>query len=187
MTKLVILDRDGVINQDSKHHIRSPEEWIPLPGSLEAIAHLNHFGFKVVVVTNQSGIERGLFSLEQLNAIHQKMRQALDRVGGQIDGIFFCPHTAARNCQCRKPKPGLMLEISDRLSIELKNIPVVGDSIRDLQSAWAVKANGILVKTGNGLSTIAEHSAELLQHQVKICSNLTEAAEYIISSARCEI
>ena len=182
VTKLVILDRDGVINQDSINYIRSPEEWIPITGSLKAIARLNHFGFRVVVATNQSGIERGFFSLEQLNAMHQKMRQALERVGGQLDGVFFCPHAAEHNCNCRKPKPGLLLEIRDRLGLDIRTATFIGDSLRDLQSAWAVGAKGILVKTGKGLQTISAHHAEL--GETKIFADLATAVEHVIAANR---
>ena len=178
ITKLVILDRDGVINKDSIDHVRSPETWIPIPNSLEAIAKLNHAGSKVVVATNQSGIERGYFSLEQLNAIHQKMRQALERVGGKIDGVFFCPHVAESHCKCRKPLPGLLSEISERLGMELKNVPIIGDSYRDLQSAWAVGARGMLVKTGNGLNTLSQYADKL--HTTEIFADLATAVEHII-------
>lgn len=180
VTKLVILDRDGVINQDSVNYIKSPEEWIPIPKSLEAIARLNHAGFKVVIATNQSGISRGYFALEQLNAIHQKMRQTLDRLGGQIDGIFFCPHADADNCNCRKPMPGLLLEIGERLGLDLQKVPMIGDSYRDLQSAWAVGARGILVKTGKGLNTLAKHGHEL--NATLVFTDLAAASEYLINT-----
>lgn len=184
--KLVILDRDGVINKDSTEYIKSVEEWIPIAGSLEAIARLNHFGFKVVVVTNQSGLARGLFSLEQLNAIHQKMRQELDRVGGQLDGIFFCPHAPQDHCYCRKPLPGLLLEVRDRLGIDLNHIPVIGDSYRDLQSAWAVGAQGLLVKTGKGRTTLAHYRLELEESHTHVFADLSSAIETIISTSFIE-
>jgi len=178
IAKLVILDRDGVINKDSIDYIKSPEEWIPIPKSLEAIARLNHAGFKVVVATNQAGVGKGHFSLEQLNAIHQKMRQSLERVGGKLDGVFFCPHTTEFNCKCRKPLPGLLLEISERLGIDIKHIPVVGDSYRDLQSAWAVGAKGILVKTGKGLNTLAQYK-EMIGN-TEVFADLAAVVEHIL-------
>lgn len=180
ITKLIILDRDGVINKDSINYIRSPEEWIPIPKSLEAIAKLNQAGFKVVVATNQSGVGRGYFPLERLNAIHQKMRQSLERVGGKIDGIFFCPHAVEANCKCRKPLPGLLVEISERLGIDMKYVPVIGDSYRDLQSAWAVGARGILVKTGKGLNTLAQYKNEL--STTEVFADLAAAVEYILET-----
>src|SRR5512147_2606009 len=129
--KLVILDRDGVINFDSDQFIKSPEEWKPIPGSLEAIARLNQAGFRVVLATNQSGIGRGLFDMATLNAIHDKMHKALAQVGGRIDALFFCPHTADSKCDCRKPKPGMFEEISKRFNINLAGVPAIGDSLRD--------------------------------------------------------
>jgi D-glycero-D-manno-heptose 1,7-bisphosphate phosphatase len=152
-SKLIILDRDGVINQDSDLYIKSPEEWVPLPGSLEAIARLNQWGYRVVVCTNQSGIGRGLFGMDTLNAIHDKMIKAASHVGASIDAIFFCPHTNADNCGCRKPKPGMFQEIAARYNLDLTGIPAVGDSLRDLQAAVAVGAQPMLVLTGKGKKT----------------------------------
>ncbi|MEW6165649.1 MAG: D-glycero-beta-D-manno-heptose 1,7-bisphosphate 7-phosphatase [Pseudomonadota bacterium] len=152
-SKLIILDRDGVINQDSDLYIKSPEEWVPLPGSLEAIARLNQWGWRVVVCTNQSGIGRGLFGMDMLNAIHDKMIKAAAHVGGTIDAVFFCPHTNADNCDCRKPKAGMLREIATRYNLDLAGVPVVGDSLRDLQAASAVGAQPLLVLTGKGTKT----------------------------------
>jgi D-glycero-D-manno-heptose 1,7-bisphosphate phosphatase len=152
-TKLVILDRDGVINQDSDLYIKSPDEWLPLPGSLEAIARLNQAGYRVVVCTNQSGIGRGLFGMDTLNIIHEKMLKAVAQVGGSIEAIFFCPHTNADECDCRKPKTGMLKEIAARYNADLAGVPVIGDSLRDLQSALAVGAQPVLVLTGKGEKT----------------------------------
>jgi D-glycero-D-manno-heptose 1,7-bisphosphate phosphatase len=154
--KLIILDRDGVINRDSDLYIKSPEEWVPLPGSLEAIARLNQWGYRVVVCTNQSGIGRGLFGMDMLNAIHEKMIKAASHAGGSIDAIFFCPHTNADNCDCRKPKAGMFKEIAARYNTDLSGVPVVGDSLRDLQAALAVGAQPLLVLTGKGKKTQAD-------------------------------
>jgi D-glycero-D-manno-heptose 1,7-bisphosphate phosphatase len=151
--KLIILDRDGVINYDSDQFIKSPEEWRPIPGSLEAIARLNQAGYRVVVATNQSGIGRGLFDMPTLNAIHDKMHKSLAQVGGRIDAIFFCPHTNEADCGCRKPKSGMMLEISARYGIGLVGVPAVGDSLRDLESAARLGASPYLVLTGKGMRT----------------------------------
>jgi D-glycero-D-manno-heptose 1,7-bisphosphate phosphatase len=151
--KLIILDRDGVINFDSPQFIKSPEEWKPIPGSLTAIARLNQADYHVVLATNQSGIGRGLFEMDTLNAIHEKMLKALADVGGHIDAIFFCPHTAADNCACRKPKPGMLKEIATRFNTDLTGVPTIGDALRDLQSAVAVGALPILVRTGKGKKT----------------------------------
>jgi D-glycero-D-manno-heptose 1,7-bisphosphate phosphatase len=152
--KLIILDRDGVINEDSDEYIKSPEEFIPIPGSLEAITRLNHAGYMVLVATNQSGIARGLFSMETLNQIHDKLKQLLNAYGGRIDGIFFCPHGPEDKCHCRKPQPGLYEEIAQRLDIDLFEVPAVGDSLRDLQAAQLVGATPILVRTGKGERTL---------------------------------
>jgi D-glycero-D-manno-heptose 1,7-bisphosphate phosphatase len=178
---LVVLDRDGVINQDSDDYIKSPEEWIPIAGSLEAISRLNHFGFRVVVATNQSGIARGLFGIDTLNAIHQRMRQELDRVGGQVDAIFFCPHGPRDDCHCRKPRPGLLYQIRDRLGIDLADVPVIGDSLRDLQCATTVGARPILVETGKGKRTLA--SAQEQIPGLPVFPDLSAAAEAIIGYA----
>ena len=149
-TKLVILDRDGTINQDSDDYIKSPEEWIPLPGALEAIARLNHAGWQVVVASNQSGLGRGLFDMATLNAMHAKMNKLLTAVGGRIDAVFFCPHGPEDQCNCRKPLPGLLEQIGERLGIDLKGTHVVGDSLRDLQAGVAVGCQPHLVHTGKG-------------------------------------
>ena len=151
--KLIILDRDGVINYDSEQFIKTPDEWKPLPGSLEAIARLNQDGYRVVVATNQSGIGRGLFDMPTLNAIHDKMHKSLAQVGGRIDAIFFCPHTNEADCSCRKPKSGMMLEISARYGVGLADVPAVGDSLRDLEAAARLGANPYLVLTGKGNKT----------------------------------
>lgn len=153
--KLIILDRDGVINFDSDSFIKSPDEWQPIPGSLEAIARLNQAGYRVVVCTNQSGIARGLFNMNALNAIHQKMHMAAQEVGAEIDAIFFCPHAAADNCDCRKPKAGMFLEIARRYDISLKGIPNIGDSLRDLQAGFNCGCIAHLVLTGKGTKTQA--------------------------------
>ena len=148
--KLVILDRDGTINQDSDDFIKSPEEWIPLPGALEAIARLNHAGWQVVVASNQSGLGRGLFDMATLNAMHAKMNKHLSAVGGRIDAVFFCPHGPEDQCHCRKPLPGLFEQIGERLGMDLSGAHVVGDSLRDLQAGVAVGCTPHLVHTGKG-------------------------------------
>ncbi|MDO9012048.1 MAG: D-glycero-beta-D-manno-heptose 1,7-bisphosphate 7-phosphatase [Gallionella sp.] len=154
--KLIILDRDGVINLDSDQFIKNPAEWQPIPGSLEAIARLNQADYRVVVATNQSGIERGLFDMPTLNAIHDKMHKACALVGARIDAVFFCPHTAESRCDCRKPNPGMLEEIAARYNTDLAGVPVVGDSLRDLQSAAVVGAIPYLVLTGKGVKTQAK-------------------------------
>lgn len=151
--KLIILDRDGVINYDSDAFIKSPDEWMPIPGSLEAIARLNQAGYRVVVSTNQSGIARGLFNIVTLNAIHQKMHAAAQTVGADIDAVFFCPHAADDNCDCRKPKPGMLREIATRFNVSLKGVPTIGDSLRDLQAGFVAGCMPYLVLTGKGEKT----------------------------------
>lgn len=155
MGRVIILDRDGVINEDSPEFVKRPEEWFPIPGSLEAITRLNHSGYRVVVATNQSAIGRQLFDIEMLNRIHAVMLARLADIGGNIEAIFFCPHTPRDNCQCRKPEPGLLLAIADRLRVPINQIPVVGDSQRDLDAAGSAGALPHLVRTGNGKATEA--------------------------------
>lgn len=154
--KLIILDRDGVINHDSEQFIKSPEEWKPLPGSLEAIARLTQAGYRIVVATNQSGVARGLFDMTTLNAIHEKMHKACAQAGGRIDAVFFCPHAAESNCECRKPKSGMIQEIAERYGMDLAGVPSVGDSLRDLEAAMRLGAQPILVLTGKGQKTQAK-------------------------------
>ena len=161
---LVILDRDGVINHDSDDYIKSPDEWQPLPGSLEAIARLCRADYTVVVATNQAGVGRGLFSQEMLIRIHRKMASSIRDKGGRLDSVFFCPHSPAEQCGCRKPKPGMLLEISERLGIGLSGVPVVGDSLRDLEAAEAAGAIPVLVKTGRGRLTQEKLSKGELSH-----------------------
>lgn len=151
--KLIILDRDGVINHDSDQYIKSPEERRPIDGSLEAIARLNQWGWRVVVATNQSGIGRGLFGMDTLNAIHDKMIKSLGLVGGRIDAIFFCPHAADSTCNCRKPKSGMFEQIAERFNVDLAGVPAVGDSLRDLQAGISVGCEPYLVLTGKGRRT----------------------------------
>ena len=157
--KLVILDRDGVINHDSDEYIKSPEEWVPIPGSLEAIARLHREGYKVVVVTNQSGVGRGLFDMNMLGHIHSKMLEAVRAKGGEIDAIFFCPHRPEDNCRCRKPQPGLYQEVTERLKVNLSGVYSVGDSERDIIVARLVSARPVLVRSGKGKRTLKRSKA----------------------------
>jgi D-glycero-D-manno-heptose 1,7-bisphosphate phosphatase len=151
--RLVILDRDGVINRDSDEFIKSPEEWEALPGSLEAIARLSQAEFRVVIITNQSGIARGLLTLNTLNRIHQKLLTQLHALGGEIDAIFFCPHGPDDRCNCRKPSPGMFEELKQRLKCNLSGVDAVGDSLRDLVAAREAGANPVLVRSGKGSAT----------------------------------
>ena len=177
--KLVILDRDGVINQDSDEYIKTVDEWIPLPGSLEAIARLNQAGYHVVVATNQSGIARGYFDHTALNAMHHKMHKLLAKLGGQIDGVLYCPHAPEDRCECRKPKPGMYLDIARRWGIDLKGVPVIGDSRRDLEAAVSMEAKPILVKTGKGAGTMSDLSGlgnvDVYEDLAKVVDKLVNA------------
>ena len=152
--KLVVLDRDGVINHDSDQYIKNPDEWQPIAGSLEAIARFTQAGYQVVVATNQSGLGQGLFDMAALNAMHDKMHKAVNQLGGRIDAVFFCPHVKDAGCACRKPKPGMLLEIAERFNLALAAVPAIGDSLRDLQAASAAGARPILVLTGKGRQTV---------------------------------
>ena len=174
--KLVVLDRDGTINHDSERFIKSPAEWKPIKGSLEAIARLTHAGWRVVVATNQSGIAGGLFDVATLNAIHDAMHRAAAQAGGRIDAIFFCPHAADADCECRKPKPGMLHEIAARLNVELGDVPVIGDSLRDMQAAAAAGARPILVLTGKGKKT---RDAGGLPEGTQIFADLAAVAEHL--------
>jgi D-glycero-D-manno-heptose 1,7-bisphosphate phosphatase len=153
-TKLIILDRDGVINFDQESFIKSPEEWVPIEGSLEAIARLNQADYRVVVATNQSGVARGLLDLDTLNAIHHKMHAAALASGAKIDAIFFCPHSAKENCDCRKPRTGMFQEIAKRYNVKLKGVPSIGDSLRDLQASYIAGCTPYLVLSGKGKTTM---------------------------------
>jgi D-glycero-D-manno-heptose 1,7-bisphosphate phosphatase len=172
--KLVILDRDGVINTDSAQFIKSPDEWQPIAGSLDAIARFNHAGYRVVIATNQSGVGRGLFDMATLNAIHEKMHRALATHGARVDAIFYCPHAADSNCECRKPKPGMFRAIGERFNTSLAGVASIGDSLRDLQAAAAAGARPVLVRTGKGGKTIADGG---LPDGTPIYDNLAQAAQ----------
>lgn len=175
--QLIILDRDGVINFDSDQFIKNPGEWKPISGSLEAIARLNQAGYRVVVATNQSGVGRGLFDMPMLNAIHDKMHKACAMVGAHIEAVFFCPHTAENNCDCRKPKPGMLEEIAARYNVSLSGVPVVGDSLRDLQPAAAMGAKPYLVLTGKGVKTKA---ADSLPEGTQVHENLAAVVASLV-------
>ena len=177
--KLIVLDRDGVINKDSDDYVKSPDEWVPIPGSLEAIARLNRAGYQVVVATNQSGIARGLFDVETLASMHEKMHRLLAAHGGRIDAVFFCPHGPDRRCRCRKPSPGLFEEIGRRYGADLGGVPAVGDSLRDIEAALAVGAQPMLVRTGKGGRTIESGK---LPADVAIFDDLAQVAETLVST-----
>lgn len=179
MTSLyVILDRDGVINEDSADFIKSAEEWQPVPGSLDAIALLHRHGYQIVVITNQSGVARGLFDLETLGEIHAKMLELVRQAGGDVLKIYFCPHGPDNDCDCRKPKAGLFRQFAQDYNVDLRQVFAVGDSLRDAQAATLVGAKPILVKTGKGLQTL-ENNPQL---QIPVFESLYGAASYITAS-----
>ena len=180
MMRLVILDRDGVINEDSDAYIKSHHEWQPIPGSLEAIARLNQSGIRVVVATNQSGLGRGLFDMTALNAMHAKMHRALATHGGKVDAVFVCPHTPEAGCDCRKPKPGLFQQIARRYDVDLEETPMIGDSHRDLAAGAAAGCPVILVRTGKGVATALR---EDLPPGTLIFDDLAAAAEHLVASS----
>lgn len=177
--RYVILDRDGTINVDSDDFIKSPDEWLPLPGSLEAIALFNRNGYKVVVISNQSGVARGLLNQATLTAIHDKMRQLTSAAGGHIEAIYFCPHGPGDKCPCRKPKPGLFQSFAKDKQVDLSNVYAIGDSFRDIEASLAAGALPILVKTGKGQQTLQNHP----NLDLPIFENLYDAAKYIVSKS----
>ncbi len=178
--KLIILDRDGVINFDSDQFIKSPDEWKPIPGSLEAIARLTREGWRVVVATNQSGLARGLFEMATLNAIHAKMHKAVAQAGGRIEAVFYCPHAAETECACRKPRAGMLNEIAARYGSDLKGVPSVGDSLRDLLAAASVGAVPLLVQTGKGRKTLA---AGGLPEGTPVFADLSGVVDHLLAAA----
>jgi D-glycero-D-manno-heptose 1,7-bisphosphate phosphatase len=174
---LIVLDRDGVINEDSADYIKSPDEWVPIPGSIEAIAELTRAGFSIVVVSNQSGIGRGLFTLGDLETIHEKMEHCVAKAGGKLAGIYFCPHHPDELCDCRKPRAGLLERIVDELGVSLAGVPLVGDKVADLELARRVEARPILVLTGYG----RESAMEAAEAGVEIHADLAAAARALIA------
>jgi len=173
----VLIDRDGVINHDSDHFIKSPEEWKPIEGSLEAIALLNKHGYRVVVITNQSGLARGLLDETMLEKIHAKMQQLTAEKGGRIEAIYVCPHGPDSECRCRKPKPGLLETFAADKNISLKGIAFIGDALRDVQAAQAAGANPILVRTGKGQKTLIDNP----NLNIPVFENLYDAAKHLTS------
>jgi len=182
--RLVILDRDGVVNEDSEQYIKSPEEWVPIPGSLESIARLCRADYRVVIVTNQSGIGRGLFTLDTLNRIHARMLEHVHQQGGEIDAIMVCPHSPDEDCVCRKPKPGMLLELAERLKVNLHEVPVIGDSLRDLEAARAAKASPVLVRSGNGVGTAERLSRDDRFSDIPVFDDLAAFTNDFLRSSR---
>ena len=176
--QLIILDRDGVINEDSEEFIKSPQEWTPIRGSLEAIARLHRAGWRVVVATNQSGIARQLFDLDTLARIHETMHRRVIETGGLIDAVFFCPHGPDDRCACRKPLPGMFHDIAGRLRIDLQDVPAIGDSLRDIQAAQAAGAAPLLVKTGKGFGTVSHPDFD---QAVPVFNDLYGAVDHLLT------
>jgi len=179
--KLVILDRDGTINQDSEDYVKSADEWKPLPGALEAIARMNQAGWHVVVASNQSGLGRGMYEVSDLNAMHAKMHQLLAAVGGRIDTVFYCPHTPMDQCNCRKPAPGLFEQIADRYGMDLHNVPTVGDTARDLVAGMALGCEPHLVLTGKGAAFKGRSLPDSFPPQTRVHQDLSAFADFLLS------
>lgn len=184
MTKLVILGRDGVLNEYHDDHIKSPDEWIPVPGALEAVARLNQAGWRCVVATNQSGLGRGLLDMTSVNAIHLRMNQALAQVGGRIDAVFFCPHEPQFQCDCRKPLPGMMFKIAERFNVDLAQVPMVGDTARDMLAAKAAGCPAHLILNGRAAHLVSDE-LQSLNHEVSHLhthATLDDFVTYLLSS-----
>ncbi|PCI09299.1 MAG: D-glycero-beta-D-manno-heptose-1,7-bisphosphate 7-phosphatase [Gammaproteobacteria bacterium] len=177
--KIIILDRDGVINHDSDAYIKSVEEWVPIEGSLEAIARLNHGGYTVVVASNQSGLARGYFDIQALTDMHEKMSELLARIGGRIDAVFYCPHEPDDACDCRKPKPGMLLEIGQRFNVSLADVVFIGDSVSDIKAASNACAQAMLVRTGKGVKAEKILLAEGMQ-TIPVFDDLAAAVAVIL-------
>lgn len=176
--RLIFVDRDGVINEDSDSYIKTPAEWVPIPGSVEALARLGHADFRVCVVSNQSGLGRGLFDQDALNGMHRKLRDLLAALGAKIEMIAFCPHLPTDGCSCRKPRPGLLFAVRDRLGLELRGVPFVGDSVSDVLAARAADMRPILVRTGKGESTVRDQGLAL--GTVEVFPNLTGVVDRLL-------
>lgn len=181
--KLCILDRDGTVNADSDDYVKSPDEWMPLPGALEAIARLNHAGWHVVIASNQSGLGRGLFDVASLNAMHAKLHTMLAAVGGRIDAIFYCPHTPDDQCRCRKPGPGLFEQIGERYGLDLRGVPTVGDSARDLVAGVAVGCNPHLVLTGKSAHLGGQALPDTFPPATRVHADLGAFADFLVAQA----
>ena len=181
-SKLIILGRDGILNEYREGHVTAPEEWVPLPGALEAVARLNHAGWHVVVATNQAGIGRGMIDMAAVNAVHAHMNQMLAAQGGRVDAVFFCPHTPEEACTCRKPKPGMMLEIGRRYGVDLKIVPMASDTLRDLLAAQAAGCEPHLVLTGRA-GNVGDDQLHHMLSQVpgtRVHADLAAFAEFVL-------
>ena len=183
VVKLVILGRDGILNEFRDDHVKAPDEWFPVPGALEAVSRLNHSGWHVVVATNQSGIGRGMIDMASVNAVHAHMNKQLMAVGGRVDAVFFCPHTPEDLCDCRKPLPGLIRDIGKRYGIDLKQVPMVGDTLRDLQAAHAAGCEPHLILGGRAALLDAGSVQSMLDlvPGTRAHAGLAEFAEYLLA------
>ena len=189
--KLIILDRDGVINEDRDDYVKSADECIPIQGSIDAIVRLNKAGFTVVIATNQAGLAKGKFELEDLEAMHEKITGLVEENGGEIGAIFYCPHHPDENCKCRKPKPGMLDAIEAEFNTSVEGSYFIGDSLRDLQAALQKGCKPGLVKTGNGVRTLAQLAIPSMQtttplvthEQIQVFDNLAAAADFIIAAS----
>jgi D-glycero-D-manno-heptose 1,7-bisphosphate phosphatase len=181
--KLVILDRDGTVNEDSPDYVKSADEWTALAGAPEAIARLNHAGWHVVIASNQSGLGRGLFDMSALNAMHDKMHRLLASVGARVDAVFYCPHGPEEGCRCRKPGPGLFEQIAERYGIELKGVPTVGDSARDLQAGASAGCEPHLVLTGKGAAYARRVLPDTFPQGTWVHHDLGAFADFLIGRA----
>jgi len=179
--KCIVLDRDGVINFDSDEYIKSLVEWRPIPGSIEAMARLYKAGYRILVMTNQSGLARGYFSANELNAMHDELHRLLAALGAKVDAIFYCPHGPDDHCDCRKPRPGLFTRAAESLAVDLAGVPAIGDSFRDLEAARAVGACPVLVRTGKGERTIAKNTQQLADWNMPIFDDLSAAVDDLLS------
>jgi D-glycero-D-manno-heptose 1,7-bisphosphate phosphatase len=178
--RLVMIDRDGVINEDSGEFIKSVDEWRPIRGSLEAIAALHRGGFKVAVVTNQSGVGRGLYTEAALAQIHEHMRERVRAAGGELAGVYYCPHLPDAGCECRKPRPGMFRALERELQVSVAGAPYIGDRLSDVEGAEAVGARPMLVRTGTGAAT----EAVLRPGRVPVFDDLAAAARSLLAEPR---
>lgn len=182
-TKLVVIGRDGILNEYREDHVKSPEEWVPLAGALEAVSRLNHAGWHVVVATNQSGIGRGMIDMATINAVHAEMNRQLQAVGGRLDAVFFCPHTPEDDCECRKPRPGMLRDIASRYGVGLAAVPMVADTLRDLQAAQAAGCEPHLVLSGRSATLSDDQLQHLLTqvHGTTVHASLASFAEFLLA------
>ncbi|WP_028997854.1 D-glycero-beta-D-manno-heptose 1,7-bisphosphate 7-phosphatase [Azohydromonas australica] len=187
--KLVILGRDGILNQYREDHVKEPSEWTPVPHALEAVARLNHAGWHVVIATNQAGIGRGMIDMASLNAVHAHMMKVLQQQGGRIDAVFLCPHTPEDHCDCRKPLPGLMLDIGRRYGADLTQVPLVGDTARDMLAARAAGCQPHLVRSGRG-AALDEAQLQQLAAQVpglQVHEDFNAFVDYLLQREQPEV